>query len=406
MFKALKIFKKNIPYSLNVLSGIISSIGNSLTYLTVIQMLLVSNFNSKIVGIGLITLIRIIPPLCLSTVFGHLVDKRNRANILLLSDFIEGTTILSLVFVHNIYFIFFIFIINSIFDVFADIASFAYLDQLLEKEDIFVANSFFSSAKSIANCIGPALAGFIILKLGNTYAFSIDSVTFYFSVICTLICKYRYGKEGSIDLKLQNNKKNNPTTGIKYINENINLKYIFISMAIVVLIVEAQSPLMYIFGKQFLGIDVTKSSLFLTAMGIGSLISSFLFISIKEICNNMKFIFCVIAVDGISLIILTLINNFYVSLMCFTFFGMTSSVFFISVRNIIQLQVPNEDIGKVYSIQSFITSPLKVISILLGMYLTSSIMNTVSFFRYSGILELTSSIILATFYARNIEKKY
>lgn len=63
----IHLFIKNKPFGLNVLNTIVSSIGNRLTYLTVIQILLLSNINYTITGISLITLIRILPPMLLST---------------------------------------------------------------------------------------------------------------------------------------------------------------------------------------------------------------------------------------------------------------------------------------------------------------------------------------------------
>ena len=392
--KNLKILITNKPFTLNLINMVISCIGNRLTFLVIIKIMMFGNF--QVLGVGAVSIIKILPMVLFSAFVGKFVDHSNRATILIWTDVLEGITVLSLIFFQNPIYVLIIFLFNCTIDIFADVALFAYYEQILEKEEIPIANSIQNGVGSIINILGPVIAAIIVAAFNNETAFFIDSMTFFIGAICTILCKYYYHKSG--DVKNIKKDKESLKTSYKIVSKNKKLKYILLILVVVTFITEPQGPLMFIFGEEYLNLNVSQSSLFISAIGVGAFIASAISLKKAKLVDNMNAILTVVMLDGLALIILTNIKSFIVALICFGFFGVTSTIFGLTIRNTIQLDVSEEDIGKVYAFKNMIISPIKVISMILGSLLVMYFTTSINIFKYSGFLEVTFALIISIVY--------
>lgn len=387
-------------------------------FLAIIKLMMDSEF--KIFGVAFVTLIRLLPAAIFPTLAGKISTKYKNSNVLLLGDIVEGLLVLLIVFYQNKSLILLIFLINSIIDVFADVSGFAFFDTIVEKDQINDANSIFKLANSVINIVGPIIAAFIVGYFGIKTALIIDASTFFIGAITTFIIKYYYKvKEDIYTIQDENNKDNNETikekktkdkkeklqifNSISYVLSNNKLKYMFIILMVTVFLTETQSPFIYVFGQEHLNVDVSVSGMFISAIGIGSSLCSVILMKFKNISLDIKMLFYAVIVDGMALLILSFNKNIYLAFICFTVFGMTGALLFVSMRTVIQLEVIKSKISLIYSLRFTISSTIKIISILTGMYLVQNFINTTMLFKISGALEVICAVCILVIF--NLENK-
>jgi len=402
---------RNKPYMLYITNVVLSYLGNRLTFLVIIQLMMFTEY--KIFGVATVTLIRLLPVAMFSTLAGKVSKKYKDSNVLIFGDLIEGITILLIVFFRNPKFILIIFAINSIIDVFADVSGFSFYDKLIDREDVNSANSVLSFVKSIINILGPILAAITLGVFGITVALIIDSITFFIGALTTIIIKYHYGIDEKFEIKEEvqkeevqdENRLNQKFSNAFYlIKQNYKLKYMFLMLLITVFITEAQAPFMYIFGEEYLGVEVSVSGMFISAIGVGSALASLMLLKFPEILLDLKTIFYSVFIDGLALIILSNSKNIVVAFLAFTIFGITGAVFFVAMRNLIQLEVPKDRISEIYGYRFASTSIVKIMSIVLSALLVKKFINTTQLFKISGYLEMIAATIMFLFYSK-VSKK-
>lgn len=385
---------KNRPYMLYITNIFLSYIGNRLTFLAIIQLMMYTEY--KVFGVATVTLIRLLPIIVFSTAASKVSKKYKDSTILLLGDIIEGITVVLIVFFRNPIFVLGIFTINSIIDVFADVSGFSFYDKLLKREEVNSANSILRFVQSVVSIIGPIIAVIILSTFGMTVALIIDSLTFFIGAITTVIIKYYYKIKEDIVIKEESieKKKSRKLKTLHYINQNYKLKYMFLILIITVLLTENQAPFMYVFGEEHLGVDISVSGMFISAIGVGSAIASLLLLKFDNLVLNLKLIFYSVIIDGIALIILSNSKNIIMAFLAFGIFGVTGSIFFVSMRNLIQLEVPSERISEVYAFRFSSTSLAKIISISIGAILVNKLITVTQLFMISGLIETFLAIIM------------
>jgi MFS family permease len=201
-----------------------------------------------------------------------------------------------------------------------------------------------------ARLIGPAIAGIVLAKLGPTWCFLLNAVSFI-AVLIGLIMM-------SMDDKPVRNEVKNPgkdiLEGFKYIAKSPKLLYTFIATAIIPTFCMNFNTLVPIFTKDVLRLDAREFGILLSSLGFGALISA-----VSVAAKGRKegaVIKQLIGSFGLSaaLIAAGLVPKFYMAIIVFAVCGFFMITFNTTCNTVLQLNSPDNMRGRIMSVYSFV----------------------------------------------------
>lgn len=144
---------------------------------------------------GIFSILCLLPNLMTAPFAGILGDRKNRRNIMMISDFVRGILICILGFLAmgsmlNISILFLIQVIISIMDSIFNASSSALLPELISKDELMKAMSIRGGFDAASMITGPALGGIIYGILGIKAVFYLNSISFIVSGICSGLLIY------------------------------------------------------------------------------------------------------------------------------------------------------------------------------------------------------------------------
>ncbi|MDR5694123.1 MAG: MFS transporter [Armatimonadota bacterium] len=119
---------------------------------------------------------------------GVLVDRLNRKTVLIVSDLARAIVVATIPFliVYSIWYVYVAIFLVSSASVFFRPAMFAVIPQVVRKEDLMPANSFFSAMDTATEVIGPILAGVVVMRMGYATALYLDAASYVVSALLVL----------------------------------------------------------------------------------------------------------------------------------------------------------------------------------------------------------------------------
>ena len=273
---------------------------------------------------------------------------------------------------------------------------------MVDKDHLLEANSIRSSLSSINMIVGYSIGGIIVSIFGNDVSFLIDSLTFI--IIAILIAFIRIDEKAQEDKsenifddvsKTINNIVSEIKQGIGFIKDSRIIRQVINLNLLSTLIISMQTPLVYIFVKNYLGGEkllAARSGMLFSLAGVGGLIGGILINSIGKKFNNISIMTTVLLFDGITLIAFSNSKIFLLSSILFTFLGVIFVVFETLTDTIIQENTNDDNRGKVYGFLGSLVDPLSIISLGIGGALTS-VLSAKAIFILCGISEITVSLI-------------
>ncbi len=178
---------QNRRYRLLWLGQLVSSFGDSLHRITLLW--LVTERTGSALGTGSIIIAATLPVLLFSLPGGVFADRYNRRYLMITADLVRaGLVLLIPLFAHfNLLGIYFLFIITFLMAAISQVyypAETAIIPNLVNQEDLSVANALSFASRVFMNIIGPTISGALVALLGPLVAFYLDSATFVFSAAC------------------------------------------------------------------------------------------------------------------------------------------------------------------------------------------------------------------------------
>jgi len=178
---------KNRNFLFLWLGQVVSNFGDRLNQMALVALVYQRNPGSEIALAKLISF-TIIPVFIIGPIAGAWVDRMNRKNIMVVSDLLRGTLVLSIpLFIRfnqilPVYFV--IFVLFSISRFFIP-SKMAIIPELVPKDKLLAANALQDTTHMIGNVVGLVVAGIIvnIAAIGAIGGFYIDSATFFISAL-------------------------------------------------------------------------------------------------------------------------------------------------------------------------------------------------------------------------------
>ncbi len=388
---------KNKDFNLLLLGRFITNFGDSLYLIATMSLVFSMTGSTFYTGVALfLTSSMAIFQVLLSPLFARINIKK----FLCLSQLLQGLLLLIIPILEyfnklTVYHILIIMPIISLINQLVYPAELSLLPRLLDQKDLIKANSLFSIAYQGSDAIFNALSGFLISILGFTFAYYIDSITFFINAILFIFLSKAVATKVVVT-KSEKGLRKSLNTHFFQLKSGLKLwrNKILKALLIGVIIINYSATMIYASLPEF-SIDQSFYGILLSASGVGVLLGSIVanidFIKRRNL-GVLYIAFIIIA--SLSWIVMTLcdINSLSGRIISFSFFliGWTLvGILNIYSQTLVQMIVPTEKIGVALSSMIGISVALAPLGALSTSFLSK-------YFSAERILLLASLFILLT----------
>ncbi len=365
-------------------------------------------------SLGIIGLMEVIPAVSMALFAGHIVDQKEKRNLLALCiaafslislglflltwpKFIEGwseNTVL-----YSIYgLVFFGGFLRSFFGP----TIFSLIALIVPKRLYPNAATWSSSTWQMASVIGPAVAGYSIYVIGVHWSLCIV----FGLVLLSLFFVFFIKKKPILNPKIGEPVFQSLKEGVKFV---YNSKAIFgaITLDMVSVLFGGAVALLPVYAQDILEVGPKGFGALRAAPAIGAFITMLLTAYIPISKNaGMKLLVAIFGF-GICIIVFGLSTTFWISLVALFFSGVTDGVSMVIRQTILQLKTPDNMRGRVASVNSmFVGSSNELGAFESG--LTAKLMGTVTAVVFGGtmtlITVLTTGIVSPSFRKLDLTK--
>lgn len=208
----------------------ISAIGSALYNIALGFFILDLTGSTAIMGTTMA--ITTLPRIFLSPLAGTFVDRHKRQVILIVSDIIDGLSLIALGLLTyygcvEVWMLVLVGVVTSTTGVFFQPAILSILPDIVKKDHLLQANSALSFNRTSAEIIGKLIGGFLFAVLGAAFIFIVNGISFLFSALSEVFLKVPPGKNESKVNTFYHDLKD----GLVYFMSNKGLKYLYLVIA-------------------------------------------------------------------------------------------------------------------------------------------------------------------------------
>lgn len=341
---------------------IISQLGDRLDQMALIA-LVYSRCEGSTIGIAKILSFTIIPVFLIGPVAGVYIDRWDKRRTMYICDFLRAALVLCIpLFLINknfawIYLI--IFIIFSIGRFFVP-AKLAILPELVEKDDLLIANSLINTTGMIAAVLGFGISGIIVERLKAAGGFYLDSLSFLISGVLIFLIAKKFSAAMSLRKVSKEIAEVIRKSVVQEIKEGmlyfVNHKDIRLTAGIMFFLWSALGAVYVViiaFVQKTLHSATKDLGLLIMFLGIGLFIGSLIYGRFGQRISQYKVIFASLVLSGVMLIIFAVALHSYPYFISAAALSLSLGIFIspimIASNTIIHKVSDNAMMGKVFS---------------------------------------------------------
>jgi MFS family permease len=237
----------------------------------------------------------------------------------------------------------------------------SFLVEMVGKEDLMNAIALNSSMFNGARVIGPAVAGILVVKIGEGWCFFANAVSYIAVIIGLLMMKVHSPARAS-----QASPFEHMMEGFRFVNETAPIRVLLLLLGLVSLVGMPYVVLMPIFADQILHGGARGLGLLMGATGVGALLGA-LTLAFREGVKGLgRWVAWCSAGFGASLIVFAISHTFWVSVILLLPVGYTIMLQMACSNTLIQVMVPDALRGRVMAVYSMMFMGMAPIGALLG----------------------------------------
>ncbi|RDU24032.1 MFS transporter [Anaerosacchariphilus polymeriproducens] len=348
--------KRNFNFIIFIITNIISSLGDYIYDIGIIIYLYKITGSSIVIGGYFI--FQFIPSLFFVPIIGTLIDKINNKFILFTSNIIRAVILIILLFNISKIPIFLASIILGINDELNRATNNTILPKIINTDEITKANSFLSVSDSITMIIGPIIATLLLNGFGIKGSIVINSISFIIAAILVLTLKVHK----NISIVIKNNFYKEVKLGIKFIFTDLFIRKIIYIWGLLLMGVGISSSLIIVFISKNMNLRPDMYGWITAAEGVGIIISSSIIIK-KKFIDTKKLIKYGLLILGVGTLCVSLTSNQYILLSSYVLIGIGAGSAPNGIRSMIQKNVEQTMLGRVFTSVRFIVTNLRTLSI-------------------------------------------
>ena len=291
-----------------------------------------------------------IPIFLLSLIGGVVADRTERRKILLVSQYVQMAcaailTALVATGLVRVWEILSLSFVAGVAQSFGGPAYQALIPTLVDRDDMPNAIALNSIQFNLAVTVGPALAGITLGRLGETWCFGLNAVSFLAPVISLSIISARFVPESTTESIFNSLKQ-----GIKFLRQQGSMEALIVLAFCMTALSMPMRTYIPVFVKDIFQRGPETYGNLLSLMGVGSICGSLAVAGRGNIQNKGRFALVMLICLGIGISGFSLSRLLSVSYIMLVVVGASMMAVFATVTSLVQLITTNEMRGRVMSV--------------------------------------------------------
>ena len=332
----------------------ISFVGDAVSMVALV--VLVVQITGSASAVGGLLIARFVPMLA-SPLVGVLADRFDRRTILVASDLARAVLIAGAVLVRDVQVLYvLVFLMGSARVLFNPTVRAAF-PSVVGSGDLTRANAIISGTFSTSIAVGPAAGGLLVATVGVNAAFLLDAASYVISaVFLALIPLPRPQRDEAASFGRE------LWAGFRYLAGARIPLAIVVGALLFVLTINATVPAEIFLAKETFGAGDAGYGLLVGLWGGGMVLGSALIAALGDRTNLMFFYFLGIFVSAVALVVTGLAPTFAIALIALIVAGIANGTDNITTDTILQKQVPDPLLGRVFAVRFLTYSVGEVIA--------------------------------------------
>lgn len=361
------------------------------------QQWLVYSLTKSPLLLGLLGVVQFTPVLLFSLFAGVLIDRFNKKIVLIVTQSILmmlAFTLSFLVWSHTVQY-YHVLVIAGIMG-FVNTLDMptrqSFIPELVKKECIVNAIGLNSSVFNVARIVGPAIAGYLMVRFGTALCFFFNGISFIAVIFGIVLIKpthsYIRKQTGNIFIGVKE--------GLKYVKSNKTILAAVLSMFAVGAFSMNSDVIIPVFSTEVLHQGAGGYSTLLSVMGIGSFCAALTVITTARKEPSKKLLYGSSILVCLFQIGLLFTHSYLMSSILLAMVGFFTVAFATSVNSTIQLNTSNDYRGRVMSVYSLANSGTTPVGNLFAGSITEKFGSNLGFFGCGFIALIFMVTIIGT----------
>jgi len=336
-----------------------------------VLMIIIYQSTRSNLGVSLPLLAFGIPSVLVAPWAGILVDKLDRKGILVVTGVIRGLLILSIVplISGSLLWIFLISLLAYSAAQFFAPAETSSIPELVEKQNLIVANSLFMITWMASSVIGFGLGAPLVNLLNEKKTVVASAMLYFISAAAILLIPLKPNepsKEKShvlVDLM----------AGFEFIRRNEIVRYSLLKLFVAASAVATLSLLAISYASDILKIGERNFGYLIIAVGVGMLVGMFTLERLRHYLKMGTIVVSSFLVSGAVLIALAYVRDVTLAMLLIVLLGVGNIYITSSIQTILQHHIPKQIRGRVFGVQNMLvnsafTLPVIIFGIIADMW--------------------------------------
>jgi|OM-RGC.v1.003600732 MFS family permease len=313
--------------------------------------------------VGLFMISSFLPAIIVSPFAGTVVDRHSRRNMMVVMDILRGVLFMYLFLMEyfselTMALLLIVTVLVSVFDSFFNPAVDSLLPDLVRKENLVRANSLYRLLKNLSKILGPALGSLLLKVVGLAGVILINSLSFLISGIFEMFIKVeeKHLKKVSKERNMWQDIK----SALLYIR---SVRFILVTI-LVIAIMNFFTGSMHVLLPEHvskLGKSEWVYGTLMSMLSFGGLIVTFLMATIRTRAS-VKTLGLNLVGYGLAVFVFAMTGNHWLMFAMYFLIGIFQTLFNINVITLLQLAIPEEMRGKIFSLISAVSFSLLPVS--------------------------------------------
>ncbi|MFA5058682.1 MAG: MFS transporter [Opitutaceae bacterium] len=369
------------------LSEALSLIGDRLIIVALLTLIYERTQSPGIVGV--VMLLKALPPLVLGSLAGVFVDRWNRKWVMVASNLIQGLLVLLFPLSDTLPLLFLAFLAMAVVNQFFTPARAATIPGLVPASALLAANSLFSAAIVGAMALGPALGGWITESFGANAAFYVDAITFLIPALAVAMLTIPQTSRPPVKRAV----KADLSEGLAFIRTRADMLAALSLTSAAFMIMGTVGVLGVVVARESLNVGAGGFGLMMSGMGIGMLIGAVGVSRLAARLNRTRLSTIGVGLAGMAVAALPWMTQLYPALGLMVLAGLGATITQVSTQTTLQ-SAPEKLRGRVMGVMQMVMGGAMFLAPALAGLLAESA-GTKIVLSGVGLIALSISIVVA-----------
>lgn len=295
-----------------------------------------------------------IPSVLFASFAGVYVDRWQRKKTMVMSDILRGILIILMIFLlqRSLFTIFLVsLLIYTIAQFFAP-AEASLLTEVVERENLIVANSLFMTTWMWSSVIGFGIGAPLVIIFGEEVTFAIAAMLYFISALAVFMVPHKDGaREKRYSIK---SVKHDLLMGFEFIRRNVVVRYSLLKMMVITSGLAVICMLAIQFAEQYIGIGARNFGYLVIFTGAGMMLGMLALGKLSHYFKKNIIVFIGFISSGTVLILLAFTRNVFLAFLYCFILGFGNILINATIQTIIQHKTPRSLRGRVFGIQNML----------------------------------------------------